>query len=75
MNDTHLFVEKVMKMWHIMNIKVSNAGSNLNDRNRDVIRDPNDNRFSIPRQDCNILQENGQQCCGPSSMRVDSGHQ
>ena len=45
MNDTHVFVEKVMKMWHIMNIKVSNAASNLNDRNRDVIRDPNDNRL------------------------------
>ena len=38
-----------MKMWHIMNIKVSNAGSNLNDRNRDVIRDPNDNRLVSAR--------------------------
>ena len=47
MEDTLLLAKKVTKMWHILNIKSICAGSNLNDRIRDVIRDPNDIRLSF----------------------------
>ena len=47
MKDTHIFVKNVTKLWIIMNIKSFDAGYNLNDRRRDAIRDPNDNRLTF----------------------------
>ena len=52
-----------------MNIKSFDAGYNLNDRRRDAIRDPNDNRLTFI--DGYLLQEDGEQRLRASSTRLN----
>ena len=39
--------ENVSKMWHIMNVKSTSAGSRLNDNDRYPIKHPNDSRLKF----------------------------
>ena len=46
MNDTALFVDNITKMWNILNVRSTTAGTRLNDPNRMPISDPNDTRLN-----------------------------
>ena len=41
-NDTALFIEKIMRMWHILNVKSPCEGRNLEDPGRYPINSPDD---------------------------------
>ena len=43
--DTATFIERIMQMWHILNVKSPNEGKNLNDPNSYPIENPNDERL------------------------------
>ena len=45
--DTAIFIEKVMKIWNILNVKSPWDGKNLNDPDRFPIKDPNDERLDF----------------------------
>ena len=45
MEGTRIFVENVTKMWKILNINSPNAVRNLNDKDREPVKDPHDARL------------------------------
>ena len=45
-NDTATFVNSVTKLWNCLNVKSPDAGRNLNDTNREPIRESDDERFN-----------------------------
>ena len=45
-NDTTLFIEKIMRMWHILNIKSPCEGRNLEDPGRHPINSPANERLN-----------------------------
>ena len=47
MYGTYKFVDNITKMWNILNIKTPTSGRNLNDKNREPFRDPNDMRLKF----------------------------
>ena len=47
MHGTYKFVDNITKMWNILNIKTPTSGINLNDKNREPFRDPNDMRLKF----------------------------
>ena len=47
MYGTYKIVDNITKMWNILNIKTPTSGRNLNDKNREPFRDPNDMRLKF----------------------------
>ena len=45
-NDTTLFIEKIMRMWHILNVKSHCEGRSLEDPGRHPINSPDDDRLN-----------------------------
>ena len=45
-NDTALFIENIMRMWHILNVKSSCEGRNQEDPDRHPINSPDDGRLN-----------------------------
>ena len=46
-NDTALFIEKIMRMWHILNVKSPCEGRNLEDPGTYHINSPDDERLNF----------------------------